>query len=137
MEINLFLIFSLVILLFYLWYRYKLYFIINFIIGGLFLIILSNLNFLGFKNKIGSIPIVILTIFYIFLNISVLIISLFNNKKKIYFTFPIIAFIIIVLLVLFLIDPGEFTIFKLGMLIRLFLSFFLLYAITYYVKYLK
>lgn len=134
-EIILFLIIIIIIL--FIWVKYKVYFISNFFIGGILLILLSNLDFLGFKGQIGVLPMAIITISYILLNISTLGNYLFQDKKEKYFLFPTFTFIFIIIFEVFFIDSCKFLIFKLGVIIRLFLSFFPLLAVTYYFKFLK
>jgi len=140
MEINIFQIVISIIFIAtvcYIWFRYKIQFIGNFFIGGIILIYLSNLDFLGFKGKIGSLPAVLIGLFYILLNISVLFIYLFKDKKKMYFTISIITFLIILLFEFIFVDPSKFIEFKLGIAVRLFLAFFPLSILTYYLQFLK
>ncbi|MCU7619284.1 hypothetical protein NZ698_19055 [Chryseobacterium sp. PBS4-4] len=140
MEVSLFQIIILIIfvaVVFYIWFRYKIQYIGNFFIGGIILIFLSNLNFLGFEGKIGALSIFLIGSFYILLNISISFIYLFKDKKKIYFVFPTIAFLIILLFEFFFVDPNAFVQFKLGIAARLFISFFPLLIFTYYLKFLK
>ncbi len=90
MEINIFQIVIPIVfiaIVFYIWYRYQIHFIGNFLVGGIILIFLSNLDFLGFKGKIGALSIVLISLFYILLNISTLFIYLFRDKKKNVFCF--------------------------------------------------
>ncbi len=83
MEINIFQIIISIILaavVFYIWFRYKIEYIGNFFIGGIILIFLSNLNFLGFEGKIGALSIFLIASFYILLNVSILFNYLFTLK---------------------------------------------------------
>ncbi|GAA4153616.1 hypothetical protein GCM10022217_09580 [Chryseobacterium ginsenosidimutans] len=140
MEINIFQIIISIIfaaVVFYIWFTYKIQYKGNFFIGGIILIFLSNLDFLGFEGKIGALSIFLIASFYILLNVSILFIYLFKDKKKIYFVFPTIVFLIILLFEFFFVDPNAFVQFKLGIAIRLFISFFPLFILTYYLQFLK
>ncbi|ANF49895.1 hypothetical protein A0O34_04840 [Chryseobacterium glaciei] len=121
----------------FLWIKYKLHFITNFFIGGILLMLLSSLKFFSFNGKLDILSMVLMTIFYIILNISTLFIYLFKDKTKNYFVIPAISFAIIIIFEFLLIDPGEYNLFKLGIITRLFLSFFPLLILTYYFKFLK
>jgi len=144
MSINLFqIVIMLVVFLgtFFLWlkYKYKLYFIYNFFIGGGILILLCKLEFLGFKGVDGKFGILVYTFIsfaYLTLNISNLFVFLFSNKKAKYFLLPSITFFAIVLILMFYINPYENNKFEVGILIRLFLAFFPLQCYTYFKKYI-
>jgi hypothetical protein len=141
MKINLFEFFIILIITIgtvYLWYKYKLEFVTNYIIGGGVLIFLCQLDFLGWEGSWGKFGVLILLfmfITYTLLNISTLFIYLFKNKKNKYFMFPAIMFLIIGIF-LFLITDVNIT-FKWGALVRLFLAFFSLQFYTYYKKHLR
>jgi len=142
MGLNLFQIVSLIIIfmiMFYIWSIYRVHLISIFFIGGIILILLSKLDFLDFKGKLDVLSVVFITLSYIFINIFSCILYFFDSfKRKIYyFLFPIIAFLIVAIVLVCLIDSYKYLEYKFGILLRLFLAFFPLYFYMYYLKYIK
>ena len=77
----------------YFWYKFKLQFITNFLLGGLILIALSKLDFLGFKGKLDVLSFVFIIAAYIVLNISSLLTYMFKDyQQRFFFVFPVIFF---------------------------------------------
>ena len=80
----------------YFWYKFKLQFITNFLLGGLILIALSKLDFLGFKGKLDVLSFVFIIAAYIVLNISSLLTYMFKDyQQRFFFVFPVIFFSIL------------------------------------------
>ena len=99
MEVNYFqlIIFLIVVsVTIYFWYKFKLQFITNFLLGGLILIALSKLDFLGFKGKLDVLSFVFIIAAYIVLNISSLLTYMFKDyQQRFFFVFPVIFFSIL------------------------------------------
>lgn len=141
MNLNLFQISVILLVLLgtgFLWYKYKLNFITNYITGGLILIFLCKLNFLGWERNFGKFGVIIfLYIFfsYSLLHISTLFTYLFKSKKI--YVFPSSMFLIIAILTISINDKNISSEFRLGTLVRLFLAFFPLLFFSYYKKHTK
>jgi uncharacterized membrane protein YccC len=120
MNINFFqisiLLISIVIII-YIWHKSRL--ISNFLLGALILIALSCLNFLDFKGHLDTISITYMIFSFILLNATMWI----KNKRKSYI-YSIVSFILITFILFVLTDPGEYYEYKLGIVVRIFLSFF-------------
>lgn len=139
MEINYFQIIKFLIavsITVYFWYKFKLQFITNFLLGGLILIALSKLDFLGFNGKLDVLSFVFIIAAYIVLNISSLLTYMFKEyQQRFFFLFPIIFFIIITCMFMGVLDKPEDQTYLAGILSRLFLSFFPLLYCTYHYKF--
>ena len=138
MEVNYFqlIIFLIVVsVTIYFWYKFKLQFITNFLLGGLILIALSKLDFLGFKGKLDVLSFVFVIAAYIILNISSLLTYMFKEyQQRFFFVFPVFFFSILVFVLFCFVDPNEYYEYKFGILSRLFFSFFPLLYYSYYDK---
>ncbi len=148
MSLNIFQWVSLLIILLlviYIWYRYKIIYITNFILGMIIIhfctdFYLSN----GVFNRNNSPVAKEGALFYLANDIffSILFLTSFfhflffkgENRRKYYFVIPIIVFIII-LFVIICIEKSFKSITFFGF--SLFLSFFPLYFLTYFLKYVK
>lgn len=138
MNLNLFQLISLFIALsvaFYICFKYKISFISNFIIGGLILILLSKFDILYFEGKLDTLTFVIVTFGFILINISSFFLSFFKEEKTFFFILPTIVYLLITIILMFTIDPSKYLIFKLGILLRLFISYYPLHILLYYKKY--
>ena len=124
----------------FLWYKYKLSLVTNYITGGLILILLCKLNFLGFEHswgKFGVFIVLFMLISYSMLHLSTLIIYFLDKKKNLYFVFPILTFVLISIFAIISKFPSTTFTFISGILVRIFLSFFPLLLYNYYEKHIK
>lgn len=134
------------IFIFYLSYRYKSFYVFNFIIGFIFIILCCDYYFNEglFEKKTefykgassGAVLIYVFNIsFYLILSSSVpLILLLFKENediKRYYFTIPIIVYLVIINIFII------YTDFPLIFFVIIFLSFFPLYTYSYYLKFMK
>ncbi len=104
-------------IIFFTWKKYRL--IANFFIGILTLIALSNLDFLDFEGNLDVFTISHLIFSFILLSLTMLI----PNKKQVYIS-SILAFVLIILFLIFGIDSGKYFEKKFGVIVRVFLAFF-------------
>ena len=141
MEVNYFQIALFLILLslmLFFWYKYKLLSITNFFLGGVILIVLCHLSFLGFNGKLDIFSFSFIIIAFIVLNISSLLTYLFKDyKEKYFFVFPTTAFIIISFFFNRVYNEPQDQMLLIGVLSRLFVSFFPLLYYTYFLKFKK
>ena len=116
--------------------KIKLNFFNRFIFGGIILILLSKMDFLNFRGKIGVLIMANIFIFYLIMNLLPLFIYLFNLeiRRKNYFTLPIMTFLLLIYILLILIDPSKYSILKIGILTRIFFSYFPLHIYNFYIK---
>jgi hypothetical protein len=152
MSLNLFQITSLFIIFFslgYIWYRYKISFISNYVTGIVFIIFFCAFYFnkgteikgaysQGSHSQIGALLLIINLFFFSILFVSSFCINFIEEdfRKKFYFLFPSLLYCIIVFIELTLIDPHEHFDTKFyGSLIPVFLAYFPLYILLYYKKY--
>lgn len=141
MEINLFqIIVFLLVLSFSLFvaYKLKIHAITNFFLGGLLLILLCNFDYLGLKENLDVFSYAFIIFAYCVLSISPLLTLMFrNNRQKYFFLFPIGAFLAISLFFKSMFNDVDENVFVIGILLRLFLSFFPLLLCSYVLKFKK
>lgn len=119
-------------------YKYKVHIITNFFLGGLILILLCNLDVFGFQGKLDVFSFAYILLGYFTLNISSLLTYLFKDyQQKYFFVFPVSFFIIVSFFFMQKFGEPQDQMFLLGILSRLFLSFFPLLCYTYLLKFKK
>lgn len=119
-------------------YKLKIHAITNFFLGGLILILLCNCDFLGFKGDLDVFSFAFIILAYCVLSISSLLTLMLKGKQqKYFFLFPICAFIIISLFFKSMFNDVDEQVFVMGILLRLFLSFFPLLLCSYVLKFKK
>lgn len=113
----------------------KVFFLINLLVSASLLIVLSHFDFLDFKGRLDVLSIAFMIIAWTVLNLTSLICYTLKLQKTAYFTTPLILFFLITFILTEYIDKNDYYYFKLGILVRVFVSFFPIYFITYYYKY--
>ncbi len=114
--------------------KIKLNFFNKFIFGGVILILLSKMDFFSFNGKIGVLVMAIIFIFYFLLNLLPMCIYLFEKELKIYtyIKISIIVFLFLISLFFLFVDPEKYLILKIGIIIRVFLSYFPLLLFSFF-----
>lgn len=148
MNLNLFQITSLFIIfsvLGYVWHKYKISFISNYITGVILIIFFCDFYFIkkneysqGTSSQEGALFITINLFFFSILSASSFCINFVEEsfKKKFYFLSPSLFYCIIVFIEIILIDPHKYFETKFyGSLLPIFLAYFPLYILLYYKKY--
>lgn len=111
----------------YFWKKAKI--LSNFLLGGIILTGLCCFDFLNFNGKLNTLTIFIFLIGYLLMNTTYFI-YFFKKESKLHWFYSFSIFVLISLLCLFFVDYGQYYIFKFGIIIRLFFSFFPLYYFT-------
>ncbi|SDI64118.1 hypothetical protein SAMN05421542_1577 [Chryseobacterium jejuense] len=109
----------------------KLQIVSTFLLGGLLLMGLCSLDFLGFQGTSSALIGFILAVAYCMINITYLILYI-KKDHRISLIYAIAFFTLFTLFCLFYIDSGKYYELKFGIIVRLFLSFFPLYFFKYY-----
>lgn len=111
----------------YFWKKTRL--IANFLLGGLILIGLSHLDFLGFGGKLGVLSAFCMMCGYLGLNLTYIFYLI--NKRSEWHKIYAACFSVFALFFCFVfVDYGKMYEFKTGMLVRVFAAFFPIYIFT-------
>lgn len=133
--INYIFLFAFIIFIIYATVRWGSFLVSNFITGFVLLIFLTNFHF--DQNYVRDKGDIILTVVNLFFYLIIFVSSLFiyfdkENEKRVYYIFPIFAYLIFII-----IDPLDFDESFSAMYLPVFLAFFPLYFLKYYKKYIK
>lgn len=111
-------------------------FVVNLVVSGGLFIGLCKLNFLDFESELSALPIFMLLVSFLLLHLSA-IVGMLRMKKGdslSYFLAPLLMYLFIGVSLIELVDKNDYMTFKVGVLTRLFLSFFPIYTLTYYLS---
>ena len=135
----LFLFFAIIaLLIFFILIKFKLYGVINYVIGFVLIIILCKIDLYGgFHSKEEAFIYFVELLCFNIIYFSSFLRFLFSEeyeRKRYYFVFPGIFYVIIIL---FFICIEGTSLFLLNLMKNLFLAYFPLYSLKYYRKYIR